>query len=354
MASFVEPRLVNEPFGDPGLYVDFRFGRRALLFDLGDLQAIAPRRLLRVSHVFVSHTHLDHFNGFDRLLRLCLGRPMRLHLVGPPGFIERVGHKLAAYTWNLVVENETDTVIAVAEFDGRKVAQAAEFHSCDAFVRRDLATTELPAGVLLDEQDFQIRGTMLDHGIASLAFAFAEKLRVNVWKDRLDRLGLAVGPWLNAAKRAVRRGDPDDTPIVALRNEKAGARPVRVSLGELKAEALRLAPGEALAYVVDACYHEQNAARIIELASGADTLFIESVFLDEDREIAARKRHLTAAQAGSLARRAGVKRLVPFHFSPRYRDREDRLRGEAQNAFAGVLDAPERCEAVASAQSART
>ncbi len=63
------------------------------------------------------------------------------------------------------------------------------------------------------------------------------------------------------------------------------------------------------------------------------------VFLDEDEAIAARKRHLTTAQAGSLGRGAGVKRVVPFYFSPRYRDQEDRLRREVEDAFAGIIDA---------------
>jgi len=338
LVSLVEPSLVNDAFGDPGLYADFRFGRRGLLFDLGELDALPPRKLLRVTHAFVSHTHLDHFNGFDRLLRLCLGRPTSLRLIGPPGFIDRVQHKIAAYTWNLVAGNETDFVIAVEEFDGRTLAGAAEFHSRDAFAPRPVAPTRLPDGVLLDEEDFRVCGAMLDHGIPCLAFAFTEKARVNVWKDRLDRMGLAVGPWLKDAKRAVRRGDADDTPVAALRKERGGLRRAVLSLGELKAQAFRLGPGQKFAYVVDTCYHERNAATIVDLARSADTLFIEAVFLDEDREIAAGKRHLTAAQAGSLARRAGVQRIMPFHFSPRYRDREDELRREAQEAFTGTID----------------
>ena len=49
--------LVNQPFGDPGLYVEVRWSKRALLFDLGENDALGPTRLLRAGDIFVSHTH---------------------------------------------------------------------------------------------------------------------------------------------------------------------------------------------------------------------------------------------------------------------------------------------------------
>ncbi len=295
---FVQPRLINDVFSDPGLLIDFRFGRRAILFDLGDIHGLSSREIFRVSHVFVSHTHMDHFAGFDRLLRFTLRRPAPLHLVGPDGFIARVRHKLAAYTWNLLGQE------------------------------RPFAPPELPAGTVLDEEAFRIHASVLDHGIPCLAFAFQEKLRINVNKAGLDALGLPVGPWLNEAKRVVRRGGDDGTQIFVAPDRL-------VPLGLLKAEALRLAAGQRITYVVDAAYHPANVERITALARRADQLFIETAFLEADAALAAERRHLTAAQAGAIARAAEVVRITPFHFSPRYLDREDQLRREAELAFRG-------------------
>jgi ribonuclease Z len=324
----VQPRLVNDPFSDPGLFIDFRFGRRALLFDLGELTPLSSRELLRLTHVFVSHTHMDHFAGFDRLLRVCLHRTTALHLIGPAGFIERVTHKLGGYTWNLLDEESFDFVLTAEEFTEHGIVRACEFRAREAFRLRELPAPPLPPGTLLDEEAFRVEGVVLDHGTPCLAFAFQEKMRINVWREGLRSLKLPVGPWLNDAKRAIRRGAPDDHPVVVSDDRS-------VPVGVLKQHALRIAPGDRIAYAVDAAFHQSNVAKIVELARGADPLFIEAAFLDEDAGIAAERRHLTARQAGAIARQAGVARLVPFHFSGRYTGREDALRQEAEAALRG-------------------
>ena len=320
MRPIIAAELVNGVFGDPALYLDFRFERRALLLDLGDIAALPPKKILRLSHVFVSHAHMDHFAGFDRLVRVSLGRGSELRLYGPPGFIDRVEHKLAAYTWNLVERYPGDFTLLVHEVAPDWSVRAARFRSRRSFAREALPGEGSPDGVLLEEDQFRLRTAFLDHGIACLGFAFEEKAHVNVWRDRLAEMGLPVGPWLNDLKRAVAEGLPDHTPLRGR------------ALGELKARALQIVPGQKLAYVTDLVYSAQNEARIARLAADADLLFIESVFLSSEAQHAARKLHLTAEQAGRIARAARAKAVIPFHFSPRYLGRETELRAELERA----------------------
>ncbi|MGW8320760.1 MAG: ribonuclease Z [Thermodesulfobacteriota bacterium] len=333
MKPVLHPHLVNGAVGDPVLYVDFLYDRRALLMDLGDIHTLSPGRVLRVSDIFVSHTHMDHFIGFDHLLRILLGRDHTLRLYGPPGVIDRVEHKLAAYTWNLVENYDTDFTLLVTEMLSPSQAHRARFR-CKARFRREAEPPPgLADGVLLDEETFCVRAVELEHRVPCLAFALEEKIHINIWKNRLDDLGLPTGPWLRELKSAVLRGVPDDTPFEIQWCDQKKEHHRVVPLGQLKAAVLRTVPGQKIAYVTDAIDEPENARRIVDLARDADLLFIETFFLEADIERARRTFHLTARQAGRLGREAGVKGLVPMHFSARYEDHGKALRREALNAF---------------------
>jgi len=334
MKPLFHPCLVNGPFDDPALHIDFLFEKRAILFDLGDLHALPPRKILRISHAFVSHTHMDHFAGFDRILRILLARDKRLHLFGPPGFIERVEHRLASYTWNLVEKFTADFVITAAEFDGCRI-RSAVFRCRNRFSRETETMSRVSEGIILDEETFRVRSEVLDHGIPCLSFSLEEKNHVNIMKNRLLEQGFPVGPWLTGLKTAVLRGDPDDAMFRVWWREGKEVRERFLLLGTLKKDLLRIVPGQKITYVTDAVCSEENAVRIKGLARGSDYLFIEAMFLHENRDRAGEKHHLTARQAGLLAGEAGVARLIPFHFSPKYSGMEEVVRNEAEEAFRG-------------------
>ena len=335
MTPQFHPRLVNGPFDDPGVYVDFLFERRALLFDLGDTAPLPARKVLRLSHIFVSHTHVDHFMGLDRVVRLCLGREKRLHLFGPPGFVGQVAHRLAGYTWNLVESYPTDFTVVATELHPDGTLLTDSFRCRNMFAPEGARRGRHDNGVILDEEGFLVRCAFLDHGTPCLAFALEEKNHVNVMKNRLDEMGLPTGAWLKEMKRAILAGNDDRESLTVRWQEGEVWRERAVTLGEMRERAVQVVPGEKIAYVTDAAPTPANAERIVGLARGADYLFIETTFLHHEATRAAERCHLTARKAGELAREAGVARVIPFHFSPKYRGMEELLRQELEEAFGG-------------------
>jgi len=329
MRPLLHPTLVNGRTGDPVLYIETLFERRAILFDLGDLSNLPPRKLHRLEHVFVSHAHIDHFIGFDYLLRVLVGREKTLKLYGPTGFIENVRHKLQAYRWNLVDRYVCELTLEVIEVETSFDTHKARFRLKSAFAAEDMGAGRLTDGILCREADFRVTTTVLEHRTPCLAFAIEEAAHVNVWKNRLQELGLPVGPWLRKLKRAVVEKRPDDD-LIEIRTHPQGVNDM--PLGALR-KAITVTPGQKVVYVTDAADTPANRAAIIALAHNADLFFIEAAFAQADKQLAAERAHLTTDAAGRLARDAGVRRVEPFHFSPRYSGQEARMIDEVMQAF---------------------
>ncbi|MEK6654288.1 MAG: ribonuclease Z [Thermodesulfobacteriota bacterium] len=327
--------LINDPFGDPGVYVDFKYRKEAFLFDLGDIHLLPPRKLLKIGYIFVSHTHMDHFIGFDHLLRISLGRDRRINLYGPPDFLQNVEDKLRSYTWNLVANYTNDFELFVTEVHPEyKISR--RYRCRNAFKPEGEERGDYD-GTLVQGDFFSVRSVFLDHGTPCLAFSFEENTRINIKKNVLREMRLPTGAWLQELKAHIMKDEPDGLPVrVWWRDADGRMEEEIVPLGILREKAMKITPGQKISYVTDALYSEENARRIIELGAGSEVMFIEAPFLHEDVDTAARKYHLTARQAGMLARKAEAKRMVLFHFSPKYKGEGDVLNKEAMDAFQGT------------------
>jgi ribonuclease Z len=324
------PRPVNGPFDDPCLFIPLSYENRAIMFDLGDIHALSSRDILKVTHVFVTHTHMDHFAGFDRLLRLVLGREKELHLFGPKGFIKNVEGKLAGYSWNLVKNYHHPLSLHIVEVH-------PDHLSANRYLCRNEFTPRTPPerlpfdGFLLTEPAFSVSAIILDHRIPCLAYSIKESFHINIRKEALSKLGLSTGPWLNDFKQALYQNRSPHSPFY-IENGPDGSGQ-NYPLGELADQIAIITPGQKIVYIADTVYSAEMSNKIISFAENADQLFIEAAFLEKDKEIAAEKYHLTAYQAGRIAAMANVKNFTLFHFSPRYSGQEALFHQEARRAY---------------------
>lgn len=312
-------RSVNGPFDDPCIYVRILREGRAFLFDLGFTAGLSTRDILKTDMIFVSHTHIDHFIGFDNILRASLKKGVALKLYGPRGFIDCVEGKLRGYTWNLT--GDYPLVIEAAEVGDERIERAM-FRADNYFERQALGKEQFD-GILVRNSFYFISAEELDHQVPCLAFSLKEDYHINIDKAKLKQMNLPVGPWLGEFKSAMRENQTDRTFAIDGRT---------LSFRDLDGIATKQ-KGQKISYVVDAVGSTENIAKIVNFVQEADILFIETYFLDKDKEKARDRFHLTAREAGMIAREAGVGRMEPIHFSPRYMENPDALIREAREEF---------------------
>jgi len=331
MRPLFHPRLINSDFGDPILFIPFLLEKRAVLFDLGDIHSLSSRDILKITHVFITHTHIDHFCGFDRLLRLFLGRDKIVYMYGPAGFLKNVEGKLAAYSWNLVDNFSNQFGFYLTEVHSKHLIT-------NLYLCRDKFRPARPAEVkpfnstLYEEPALSISTVVLDHSIPCLGFSIKEQFHVNIKKDALDSLGLETGPWLHEFKQALFNHRLPDSAF-EIKSKKGISGKKKFILGDLAKQIAVITPGQKITYIADVVYNELNAEKIINFSKDSDHLFIEAAFLDKHKNIARTKNHLTARQAGTIAAMAGVKQFTVFHFSPRYAGQANLLHEEAHEAY---------------------
>jgi ribonuclease Z len=154
----------------------------------------------------------------------------------------------------------------------------------------------------------------LDHRVPTVGYRFEQPGGRRMLADRLAAAGLR-GP-------AIGRLQAEGSLLVDGR---------RVGLEEVSEPR----PGQAVAVVMDT----RVCDAALELARDADLLLIESTFLQSDADLAEAYQHLTARQAGEIAREADVRHLVLSHFSRRYGDDGGPFAAEAAEVFDGRITA---------------
>jgi ribonuclease Z len=126
---------------------------------------------------------------------------------------------------------------------------------CTRFERSEGKTRQSDEGLLLQEPGLQVRAIILDHGEIVLAFALEERAHINIWRNKVEAMGLSIGPWLRAFKEATLRGAPDDTLIEVAWRDRHSDKAAFLPLGHLKKEIMKITSGRKIAYIVDCSFY---------------------------------------------------------------------------------------------------
>lgn len=321
MAKTFDLTFINGYAGDPAVLVHIQKTGENLLLDCGLLGSAKSRDLLKVQHLFVSHTHVDHFIGFDRLIRLNIPHGRKLHVYGPEHIIQQVQNKLLGYTWNLIQDHQLPFEITEVLTDGSyNIGQLGKYNDFEAEVcsgEKPRFSTELNGGVTAE-------GIALDHkGTDSIAYLIKYPQVARVNGSRLSSLGYETGPWIQQLLDAVASHRLEG--VLQLAGQPR-------SIKSLKDELIYFDEAESLLYVTDASFDRENLARLKSLGE-ANTVVCETSFAYCDLDRALDKAHLTTKHGAMIASLMGAEEFIPFHVSNIYASRCDEVIREAQNFF---------------------
>jgi len=325
--TFQELRLVNGSTGDPALYVDDPGRDNALLIDAGENGALDDGRLGDLEAVFLTHHHVDHFIGFDRVVRANLDRDKALHVYGPVGTIGKVYDRIKSYEYPFFPFQKIVLVVHEVQ-EGRLLTAPLE---CARRFPRPKVTEEPWSGPVVYQSDgLSVEAAFADPTVPCLAFALVEEPGVYPDPGRLARGPLRAGPWVGEARALLRAGAPPETPVAV--PGPGGTMP----LGKIRAKYFAETPGSRVAYVTDTAWSDASRPGLVRLARGARRLYCDSYYAEAQAAQADTYHHMTATRAAEFAREAGVGELVLMHFAGRYKGRYEELVEEARAVFPNV------------------
>ncbi|GGJ58278.1 MBL fold metallo-hydrolase [Deinococcus roseus] len=300
-----------------------------LLFDCGDgtLTGLPYSDILGVDHLFFSHLHVDHVSGFDAYFRANFNRTSKEnHIWGPPETAKIMQHRFQGYMWNLA--EQYSTIWQVHEVFPEHI-QTYRFDTAEGFrITHDLGQRK-HSGVILDEEQYQVKAITLDHQTPCLGFAVQEKAKTRIDVAKLPGLGLQPGKWMEHLKDF--HFEEKTLEVDGQVHETA----------DLREKLLVGHPRGGVAYLTDFLLTKETREALQVFLKGMDILICEGQYMQEDLDRAQRNFHLTSQQAAQIALECGIKKLLLMHVSKRYDLAEwQKLLMEARRVFVNT-DFPE-------------
>ena len=260
------------------------------MIDCGEGTQLQMRRMrikfARLNHVFISHLHGDHCFGLPGLVSTLgmLGRNGELWIHGPAAAGEYVDSFLRLFCQGLPF--------------------TVRFNPVDASTY----------GLVMEDRSVSVYSIPLKHRISCCGYLFVEKQKEpHIIREMVDFYQVPV-----RELQHIKQGADFVTPDGRVIPNSYLTRPA--------------APARKFAYCSDTAYFP----KMVPYLEGVDLLYHEATFLECDAARARETAHSTARQAATIAKAAGVKKLVVGHYSARYEELAP-LKQEADAVFPGTL-----------------
>ena len=260
------------------------------MIDCGEGTQIRMRqhgiRTNRLNHIFISHLHGDHCFGLIGMISSLgmLHRTADLHIHAQPDLEKILKPQLMYFCQELSFD------IIFHDINPRK-------HE-----------------LIYEDRSIMVYTIPLKHRVPCCGFLFEEKQRdKHIIRQMIDYYQIPTWRILK-----IKQGEDFIT-----------------EEGEIIPNDQLTIPAEApirFAYCSDTAYSE----KIIPIIEGVDCLFHEATFLEEEMNRSNQTEHSTARQAGEIALKANVKKLIIGHFSARYNNQKELL-DEAKAVFENTV-----------------
>ncbi|MCB0480611.1 MAG: ribonuclease Z [Flavobacteriales bacterium] len=242
------------------------------LLDCGEGAQVQMRKygvkFQRISCIFVSHLHGDHYFGLIGLLNTMhlLGRKKEISIFSPPGLQEIIELQLRSAHGSLRFEINFHTI----ELD--------ELHQ------------------IHEDKYIKVHAVPVQHKITTFGYVIEEKPKVgNIKKGFIEKYKPSVESILK-----IKDGfDFYDTSGTLVPRMQIIAEPT---------------PIRKYAFITDT----KPSASYFEAIRNVNLLYHEATFTQENKKRATETKHSTAQQAAEVALKVGAKKLIIGHFSSRY------------------------------------
>ena len=269
------------------------FHEKLFLLDCGEGTQIQLRKygvkMQKISRIFISHLHGDHFFGLIGLLSTLnlFGRKKDLYIYSTQELRDIIDLQL----------NNTETIL--------------NYNLIYVFPEKDKES------IIYEDSKLIIKAFPMNHRVTTFGFVFMEKdLPRKIRKEKLSGL---------------------DVPLEEYNKIKKGADFIDKDGKIFKNEDITQSPpnSRSFAYCSDTIFDEG----IVKYIKNVDTLYHEATFSEEHAEDAKNKFHATAKQAAIIAKKASAGKLIIGHFSARYKNLEILLceaKDEFPNSFLAI------------------